>query len=819
MPIDRSIIQGEEYSTSNSIGLGSESIANGFNESVTSTLGRTYEYHDQNINQTLIEQQQDYSTQRESYDPYIQSTASEKATYRDLVKSGQVSMGDNGELVYRNESVKNMFDPAIMKGAYLSQNITDDTLDSYYQSTVQGEMDLHKSKGYTTGGEIGRIIGNIGAWFTDPESAVEFVTPGRILGKSIWKNMGKAFGVESLAAGASEAIKQYKPYGIIDHKRRANIKDEVSQATESILWNAGLAGVARMAGSGIEDKFFNGLVKDLPIEDALIVTQWQQGQKWKLINDVEAHNTVLRQVSDDLDNGKPIDIKTDIDIETRTSPDVESVNMREEQNNHFNEQGYADDEVDLNKAVDDSVDINIKEDEDDLFIVENMEKIDNFPDDAELIALKKQFDELSQLETTPEEIIAMEESMPKTQGFQTKEMQVGNEVVNKTDFDLIKSYKEKSRWNRENPDSKKAISLEEEEAHRARPQMSDDLQDIDFKESEKAVFNKFGDNLAAGTIAGVETDEQGNVTLDPAKFVAGLGGYTALKSLYRVGAFDNLPQEVNKMVKKHFGVNLDTRIVDDGIDYKMDHSAPEPEGANSGSDISDVFPDSPSDKNFERYYGTGDKIADQQSISVMKQMENNPEKEITIYRAAPVGKEINDGDWITLSKKYATDHGERHLDHLDAFDIIEKKVKAKDVFTNGDSINEWGYYPQDTGARTIDDITEYFKQVGKDLELKTFFVFETPKGDLRLDTLVVPKEMQKIGKGTKAMEELTKIADTQSKLITLTPALTDKIHGTTSRSRLVKFYKKFGFVENKGRNKDFSISDGMYRIPKEEETK
>ena len=76
----------------------------------------------------------------------------------------------------------------------------------------------------------------------------------------------------------------------------------------------------------------------------------------------------------------------------------------------------------------------------------------------------------------------------------------------------------------------------------------------------------------------------------------------------------------------------------------------------------------------------------------MKQMENNPDQEITIYRAAPEGTSINEGDWITLSKNYATEHGEAHLDGN--YVILEQKVKAKDVFTNGDSINEWGYYPQ-----------------------------------------------------------------------------------------------------------------------------
>jgi hypothetical protein len=50
--------------------------------------------------------------------------------------------------------------------------------------------------------------------------------------------------------------------------------------------------------------------------------------------------------------------------------------------------------------------------------------------------------------------------------------------------------------------------------------------------------------------------------------------------------------------------------------------------------------------------------------------------------------------------------------------------------------------------------------------------------------------------------------------IVLTPGLSDKQHGTTSQSRLIDFYKKFDFVLNKGRNKDFTISELMFRLPK-----
>lgn len=87
-------------------------------------------------------------------------------------------------------------------------------------------------------------------------------------------------------------------------------------------------------------------------------------------------------------------------------------------------------------------------------------------------------------------------------------------------------------------------------------------------------------------------------------------------------------------------------------------------------------------------------------------------------------------------------------------------------------------------------------------------------GDLILDQIGIEKKQQKRGNGTAAMQALIEYADTHGLRVRLTPAPRGGKFGTTSRARLVAFYKRFGFVENKGRNKDFSFQDGMYRAPK-----
>ena len=79
-----------------------------------------------------------------------------------------------------------------------------------------------------------------------------------------------------------------------------------------------------------------------------------------------------------------------------------------------------------------------------------------------------------------------------------------------------------------------------------------------------------------------------------------------------------------------------------------------------------------------------------------------------------------------------------------------------------------------------------------------------------LDHLRVPSELRGGGLGSEFMKELCDYADSVGKRIELT--LAPKAPGeTTSRGRLVDFYKGFGFMENRGRNIDYSRSCSMYR--------
>lgn len=84
-------------------------------------------------------------------------------------------------------------------------------------------------------------------------------------------------------------------------------------------------------------------------------------------------------------------------------------------------------------------------------------------------------------------------------------------------------------------------------------------------------------------------------------------------------------------------------------------------------------------------------------------------------------------------------------------------------------------------------------------------------GTITLSEIVVPPRARGSGVGSAAMKLLTSYADLTGQRIVLSPA---KDFGASSVSRLVAFYKRFGFIENKGRKRDFTTRETMIRAPR-----
>lgn len=123
----------------------------------------------------------------------------------------------------------------------------------------------------------------------------------------------------------------------------------------------------------------------------------------------------------------------------------------------------------------------------------------------------------------------------------------------------------------------------------------------------------------------------------------------------------------------------------------------QPSGPDFGAPLHDVtrgiYPKDFYDKPHE-YVSLGGETGAHQSLSVVQFAKGRPNKLVRIYRAVPKDAPrggINPGDWVTTSSLYAREHGRSNLNN--SFKIRQRFVRAKDLYTSGDSINEWGYHP------------------------------------------------------------------------------------------------------------------------------
>ena len=130
--------------------------------------------------------------------------------------------------------------------------------------------------------------------------------------------------------------------------------------------------------------------------------------------------------------------------------------------------------------------------------------------------------------------------------------------------------------------------------------------------------------------------------------------------------------------------------------WKDQHTAPtrDQDNATSIDDLTKIYPDDVYGSNAAKYYGHGDPGMDRTAINILQRIKGKPDATVTIYRAVPkdLNVDINKGDWVTISKQYAREHGENRFDG--DYKILELKVKARDIITDGNSIHEQGYDPK-----------------------------------------------------------------------------------------------------------------------------
>lgn len=126
-------------------------------------------------------------------------------------------------------------------------------------------------------------------------------------------------------------------------------------------------------------------------------------------------------------------------------------------------------------------------------------------------------------------------------------------------------------------------------------------------------------------------------------------------------------------------------------DYRGLHTAPNKNDAPI-HDLTQngVYPD---DVYTNPHFYIHDEAHDPYGMQVAQQVRGNPEADVTIYRSVPHGvRQINPGDWVAVHPAYARQHGLHPTDPEKDLPVISATVKAKHLYTDGNSISEYGYH-------------------------------------------------------------------------------------------------------------------------------
>lgn len=77
---------------------------------------------------------------------------------------------------------------------------------------------------------------------------------------------------------------------------------------------------------------------------------------------------------------------------------------------------------------------------------------------------------------------------------------------------------------------------------------------------------------------------------------------------------------------------------------------------------------------------------------LMESLQSGRPSAATVYRAVPkgFGYTIHDGDWVTLSRTYAENHGARNFGE-DNYEILTLTVPMGMIWWDGESLDEFGY--------------------------------------------------------------------------------------------------------------------------------
>ena len=198
-----------------------------------------------------------------------------------------------------------------------------------------------------------------------------------------------------------------------------------------------------------------------------------------------------------------------------------------------------------------------------------------------------------------------------------------------------------------------------------------------------------------------------------------------------VHTFDITPALREDVLKNGIPRYADGGEVSDD-DYRGSHQAPGPHFGAQMHDVSGngMYPKDFYSSNGLRYYADASDPTDRDAYNKVSRVKGKPNEMVFIHRAiptsvyndalkkeAPLKHMIRKGDWVAINKEYAKLHGDSVL--KGDYKIASMRVPAKHVWTNADSIHEWGYHPEET--KSDGGIPRYADggEVGEDVPRET----------------------------------------------------------------------------------------------------
>ena len=129
-------------------------------------------------------------------------------------------------------------------------------------------------------------------------------------------------------------------------------------------------------------------------------------------------------------------------------------------------------------------------------------------------------------------------------------------------------------------------------------------------------------------------------------------------------------------------------------DYRMSHQPSDDgprafdlteDGGGDWSMPSDVY-DNPN------LYTGADATVRKETMEQLERVRGNPDGLVTVYRYAPEGREFEVGNWVSLSRTYAQQHGESNP--TPGGTVQSMQVPAREVRFAGDDLAEFGWHPE-----------------------------------------------------------------------------------------------------------------------------